>query len=346
MNRLAAFFLLMLLILAPACALGHDISVAEYRDQMSALLHELDAGHLAAAQQQAAKLKGVIVTSPDSRFSADASILQPIQKAAAIVDAQKQRAKISTLLAALNEKDSANTSAEPDRVRLETLRRDEARILPPKDGEADDGGIIDSGYAGAIFSYIANGLKWMVEKVSDVLKWFENLFPSPRSGMSGEVGPIIKYLVIAFAIVLVGLMLRAYLRSRKFKPVASEFAPINAPASSKDADPLSRDSGQWEEYAAKLASAGRHREAIRAWYHAVLAMLFRSGVLTYRKGRTNWEYVFSFSPDVPNRRDFQELTGSFEVEWYGKSSSAAGDANRYGEYAKQFLMRTRSGRNA
>ena len=63
------------------------------------------------------------------------------------------------------------------------------------------------------------------------------------------------------------------------------------PASQRDADPLSREQDEWEKYAAELAAAGRLREAIRAWYHAVLVGLFRAGLLHHHKGRTNWEYV-------------------------------------------------------
>lgn len=329
------------------CSEGlREINAVEYRAEMTAILAELDAGHLTEAQRHVAKIKNARVTSGESATTADMSILTPIEKSPALAEAQKQSPRIRTLLQALSSDRTASTSSRPDFEKLEVLRRDEAQVLPPKDGRVDDGGLVESGYLGAILTYVGKALRWVSAKIYDLYKWFDNLFPRSKSGPSQDMGTIIKYAVIAFAAVLVGFLLRAYFRSRRFKPVASEFAPISAPASSRDADPLSRDASQWEDYAAKLNATGRHREAIRAWYHAILASLFRSGALTFRKGRTNWEYFFAFSPDIPFRREFQELTGSFEVEWYGKSSSSPDDAEQYGTSAKKFLARTSGGRNA
>jgi hypothetical protein len=50
--------------------------------------------------------------------------------------------------------------------------------------------------------------------------------------------------------------------------------------------------------------------------------------LHYRRGCTNWEYVHALSPEVPFRPRFEELTRTFDVEWYGRaeSSPAALDA--------------------
>ena len=60
------------------------------------------------------------------------------------------------------------------------------------------------------------------------------------------------------------------------------------------------------------------REAIRAWYHAVLVTLYRAGILHYRKGITNWEYVSALSPAHEWRPFFVSMTRLFDREWYGR----------------------------
>ena len=60
---------------------------------------------------------------------------------------------------------------------------------------------------------------------------------------------------------------------------------------------------------------------MRAWYHAVLVALYRTGFVHYRRGRTNWEYVSSLSPSLPARQGFSDLTRRFEREWYGREES-------------------------
>ena len=71
------------------------------------------------------------------------------------------------------------------------------------------------------------------------------------------------------------------------------------------------------------SGAGRYREAIRASYHAVLAVLFRSGRLHYEKGRTNWEYAARIPAGAAWKRPFSDLVQGFEREWYGHDRSTA-----------------------
>src|SRR5262249_37872426 len=65
------------------------------------------------------------------------------------------------------------------------------------------------------------------------------------------------------------------------------------------------------------------REAIRAWYHAVLVTLFRAGTLHYHRGRTNWEYVSRVAPEAAWRPLFADVTRVFDREWYGRDASSA-----------------------
>ena len=64
------------------------------------------------------------------------------------------------------------------------------------------------------------------------------------------------------------------------------------------------------------------REAIRAWYHAVLVTLYKRGIVHYRKGRTNWEYIATIPPATSWRPALVEMTRHFEREWYGRDRSS------------------------
>jgi hypothetical protein len=92
--------------------------------------------------------------------------------------------------------------------------------------------------------------------------------------------------------------------------------------------------------------SGRFREAIRAWYHAVLVTLFRSGLLHYRKDRTNWEYAYALGPELPWRPGFVDATRTFEQIWYGRRETPPDAAEAFARDARGILERIQGGRQA
>lgn len=342
MNAACRFFVVSILTATLHCVAGAaELSVAEYRGELKAILAALDAGNLSDAQRVARKLDGARVKG-DVPFKADASILDPIAKASFASDTVAQKARIKTLLAALDGGAAdAHAAGKPDGDLLKKLRRDEEITLPPKDGEVANLDI-DPGTMTVIERYMRRFFKWVEDEITDLLNWLGKLIP--KSGVGGGIGGYVNYIVVIAVAAAALLIAWLYFKRRSFKPMP--VAPTIAQAPAKDADPLSRGADEWEQYAAQLASTGRYREAIRAWYHAALVLLFRSGMLSYRKGRTNWEYCYSLPQDVPGRGIFQQLTGGFEVEWYGRSQSSPDSAGAYAAAAKQFLAKTRGGRSA
>jgi hypothetical protein len=83
-------------------------------------------------------------------------------------------------------------------------------------------------------------------------------------------------------------------------------------------------SGLWAE-AESLARDGRHREAVRALYLAVLALLHRSNLIRFERTRTNGEYVHQLRPRTELHRPFASLTRRFEVQWYSERICLADD---------------------
>ena len=142
--------------------------------------------------------------------------------------------------------------------------------------------------------------EWIAEKLADFFDWLKRFWPdikmpkqTPTAGMRWIVGAVVGLIAL-----VIGILAFEVIRRSKRRP--ADIAVESEPASSsRDADPMSRGASEWERYAAQLAAAGRIREAIRAWYHAVLVTLYGAGVLTFRKGRTNWEYIASLRPPSP-----------------------------------------------
>jgi hypothetical protein len=146
--------------------------------------------------------------------------------------------------------------------------------------------------------------------------------------------------IVAVALALLGLLAYRALRRRGAGAVELSSGPAPA-ASQRDEDPLSRESTEWERYARELEAAGRTREAIRAWYHALLVTLFRRGTLHYQKGRTNWEYAAQLPPEARWRPDFVTLTRDFDREWYGRRNSEPDVLRDYASLVRRVLATVR-----
>jgi hypothetical protein len=146
----------------------------------------------------------------------------------------------------------------------------------------------------------------------------------------------VTVIVVLIVIVLGILAFEVVRRSRAAAP-ETELVTSDAISSRRDEDPLSRGANEWERYAAQLAAAGRTREAIRAWFHAVLVTLYAAGILHFKKGRTNWEYIAGLSPELPWRGEFVTMTRRFESEWYGRAQSSIEALDDAAERAHRIL---------
>ena len=269
------------------------------------------------AASEAKALMGADVDAPAGRFTADASLLDSI-----VNKRSDATSRLDATIAALKR---FNTTSPPaaDAKLLERIRNEErvhelragGEVLIPPEG---DSSILDR-----IAAQILKGMRWVRDKVVDFYEWLEKFWPKPPPRQErqpfGGVPFIVTALVIVIVAVLAVVALEVLRRSRRAKPDA--IATSDPVASRRDEDPLSRGATEWERYAAQLAAAGRIREAIRAWYHAVLVTCYGAGILNFRKGRTNWEYVSMMRADVAWRPQFADLTRRYEREWYGRDES-------------------------
>lgn len=312
------FLLLLGLVLLPAALSAEDLPVAVYRERLAAIDARLRGGDWVGARTGAHDLLDDRIAYGGETLEPDLSILRPLADAPS---ADAARAAAPRLARLVEELAAATPAAPPpsDPAVLEEVRARQAVADLPQGGQLPKQrtNLLD-----AIGEILEPFARWMRDAWESFLDWLADLFPDEERkpvflGMS--LATVVTIVVILFAVLAAWLGWRAFRnRRRRGAPALAESAP--APPAADD-DPLSRGASEWERYAAELAAAGRFREAIRAWYHAVLVNLFRRGALHYRKGRTNWEYVAALAPGHAWRPGFIELTRHFEREWYGRDAS-------------------------
>jgi hypothetical protein len=193
-----------------------------------------------------------------------------------------------------------------------------------------DPGITQTDTWRMIKDFLSDCITYLKDALTRFFKWIESFFPKSSAAGWLATGNVVKVMIVIFALAAIALV--AYILRKNKAPPDQFNAATSLPAAS-----------EWEEYAAKLTSAGRYREAIRAWYHALLVTHFRAGLLHFRKGRTNWEYCYALPHNITWRERFMDLTGFFEVEWYGKTQSEQADLGTYANAAQQVLTQARKG---
>ncbi|HYH47315.1 MAG TPA: hypothetical protein VEG34_16665, partial [Thermoanaerobaculia bacterium] len=287
--------LLALLLLLPMSLAGETISQAGYRNRLEGIQERLRANDWVGARTDARGLLEDRIAFGKDQVEPDRSVLGPIANAANPEAARASAPALSQLVNALSTRGSEGRAPAPDPKLLEEVRAREALAALPQGGklpEVQDGGL---------FAALAGFLEPIAEAISDFFEkiwdWFLDLLFSGRS--SGEAGIGLNLVVVTVLVVVLALVLGwvgwRVLRKRRRGAAPAVAGPAPLPPSADD-DPLSREANEWERYARELAAAGRAREAIRAWYHAVLVAFYRAGTLHYRRGRTNWEYVSAVPP--------------------------------------------------
>ena len=333
------------LVLLALCG-QETISSAEYRDRLASIRSSIDGGDLASARQKAAELQPLRVRHEGTEFSADRAALRPIAEAKDIGSAREAARALRQVTEAL-ESAPAGPAPAPDRGLLERLRQEEAERGLDPGGRIGGPGLHAPQVPRSLMEWLWDlarqawdFLKGILEKF---FRWLLRLLVgNAGSGMSSSG---MTWLVMGVMLAILGIVGTIAFVTLRRRPEAVQASSGPAPAAAeRDEDPLSRSSNEWERFAADLMKSGRFREAVRAWYHAVLVTLFRSGTLHYRKDRTNWEYAYALSPDVAWRPGFVEATRTFEQIWYGRRETPSETAEAYAADVRGILGKVRGGR--
>jgi hypothetical protein len=314
MRRL--LYALALVVLASQAA---AMTLADYIATLERIQSLVNAQQYTAARAAAQPLHGQSIDSPKGKFQADETIV------AALAAGKHVDPRFPTRLAAtiseLRADGGAAAVRDPDMTLVDKIDKEQSAPPPAADGEVALG---DSDRLIKIGTAIQDVFDRIGKMLEDFFDWLGSFWPESSPDKEKKHASI-RGIVIAIAIViLVVIAILAWNALRRGRRASPELASsVAAVPSARDEDPLSRASTEWEQYAAQLAAAGRFREAIRAWYHAVLVTLYGTSILHFRKGRTNWEYVAALSPSLPWRPRFIALTRRFEYEWYGESESSS-----------------------
>lgn len=314
------------------------LPLVTYIDRLDTMRTLLDERRLADAQKIAYVLRqGVRVQAPGGTFEADPSLLDAV-----IENRVGAAGQLAIAVNELRKNVPAATTAGNTRM-LERLRLDEEASKIKAGGEVSQPPISTEPLLERMVDKMEKVLEWIAGALVTMWDWLMELWPKQKTGAGSAIKTRLVVGALALVIVtVIGILVWEVMRrSRRNIP-----APVTGSepiASSQDADPLSRGASEWERYAAQLAAAGRVREAIRAWYHAVLVTCYGAGILHYRKGRTNWEYVGAISPELAWRGDFITLTRTFETEWYGHTTSTQETLESCAERAERILHGLRRG---
>ncbi|HEX6099782.1 MAG TPA: DUF4129 domain-containing protein [Thermoanaerobaculia bacterium] len=332
MSRAVLRWALLLLLSATNAA---AMPVHDYIATLERIDALLAANQPDAAKNEALTLKDVDVTWAKGKFRADPSLLAGIAKG--------ERAQLVATIAELR-RASGMSAAQADRRLLQQIAAEQEPPELPKGGVVPTKLNRDVPLIERIANAISDMLRWIRKKLDQLLEWLFDLLPRRRDAAGRPTAGlhwIVWAVVGAILLIILYLAFDVLRRSRARGPVEVE---TSAPIGSKqDEDPLSRGSTEWERYAVDLAGAGHFREAIRAWYHAVLVTCYAAGILHFRKGRTNWEYIASLAPSLDWRPDVIELTRRFEQEWYGALQSTRDAYDACSERAQSVLDALRRG---
>jgi hypothetical protein len=314
------------------------LTLDQYVDALTRIRNLVAAGDLPTARAEATTLAGDDVVSMNGRFHTDSTLIAEVNKAKP--RDLRAESRIDATIAAIRAA-APSKPATADQPRLLRLQREQT-VPELRRGGAVRGVQPNTPLLQRMAKAITSAAKWIGEKVRKFVHWLSHFWPKddPKkkpatAAMRWTVGTLVGLIVIVLAVLAFEIVRRSRKRARN---VAEESAPLT---STRDDDPLSRGANEWERYAAQLAAAGRLREAIRAWYHAVLVTLYGANILHYRKGRTNWEYVATLAPENPWRPQFIELTRRFEKEWYGSDDSNSDALDECSAAARQILQAVR-----
>ncbi|HEX3108807.1 MAG TPA: DUF4129 domain-containing protein [Thermoanaerobaculia bacterium] len=312
--------LLYALVLIALASHSAAMTLANYIATLERIQSLVLAHQYAAAKTAAQSLHGQVIDSPKGRFNADETIVAALA-AGDRVD-PRFATRLATTIAELRAASGAATVRDPDMTIVDAIEK-EQRVVPTGGGGGGDVSLEPSNRVLGVGTAIEDAFKRIGKWIEELIDWFDSFWPDSdeKEKKPGNIRDIVITIAVGIVVIIILLAWTALRRGRRARPeLATSVAMI---PSARDEDPLSRASAEWEQYAAQLAAAGQFREAIRAWYHAVLVTLYSASILHFRKGRTNWEYIAALSPSLAWRTRFIALTRRFEYEWYGGTESTA-----------------------
>ena len=146
------------------------------------------------------------------------------------------------------------------------------------------------------------------------------------TGAGGIVGLVLLALVLGG----VGVLVARFSRGLTPSPEVAAAVPAGR----------RRSAAEWRAEAEAQERAGAWREAVRSRYRALVADLASRGLVEEVPGRTAGEYRREVGRALPEAAaDFAGATELFEVAWYGRTGTGAGEAADLRDLSDRVLRR-------
>ncbi len=330
--------LLVLLAWLGALPGAEALAPVAYRARIAAFAAALTAGDQARATALAEDLAALRVAWPGGELLGDPTLLVLV-RAGELGKAGERAAALVTAVGSLVAGPPAGSAQGADAAALAELAARAARADLRSGGEVA-GGLDPANLPVGFLERVRRALSWLGDRIGDLFdwlgSWFQNRDATHHGSQSGV--SVLTFIVVGALVALATVL--ALVAWRRRAPALPTVTGTALPAQA-DADPRSRAADEWVAFAQDLARQGRYREAIRAWYHALLVECWSFGLIHHRIGRTNWEYALAISSELSWRGGFHELTRAFDHAWYGGRDD--GEAARaFADAAQGLLARLRA----
>ncbi len=297
-----------------------DLSPQDYRGQLTAIASAIDANHLPEATALSHQLAAARVAWPAGTLAADPRIHAALA-AGHPGTARRRLAELLTALAA-DEVPARAGAVQPDREALAAIASHQAATLLASGGTLGGLELHAPEEVKPLAVRLYDAIKWLGNLLGDFIDWIRWVFggDAHKTEADKSSGLTTTAVLVGLGVIVVVFLVLALRRSATPPlPTVQPPLPIDAAA---DQDPRSRAADEWIQHARRLGAAGRHREAVRAWFHALLVTCWARGHLHHRVGRTNWEYAVTLPGSLPWGEHFRDLTARFDRTWYGGQDDA------------------------
>ena len=200
-----------------------------------------------------------------------------------------------------------------------------------------------------IIDKLGKGLKAVINWIDKLINWLIDLLPTADNRISSPDENWIKSVRIAVIVLLIGLLCtlvyilwRSWMRRQTAQAEIAATAVESTPdledeSTTADDLPVNR----WLELARELTEKGSLRQAIRAFYLAILADLAAHELITIEKFKSNREYEIELRRRAHQKegllKAFSKSREVFERVWYGMYKISRPDLDHYAAIQKRLM---------
>ncbi|MGD9182207.1 MAG: hypothetical protein PVG15_12085 [Desulfobacterales bacterium] len=200
-----------------------------------------------------------------------------------------------------------------------------------------------------IINKLGKGLKAVINWIDKLINWLIDLMPTADKPVASPDKNWIASVRVAVIVLLIGLLCalgyilrRSWMRRQAARAEIAATAVESTPDledESTTADDL--PANRWLELARELTEKGSLRQAIRAFYLAILADLAAHELITIEKFKSNREYEMELRRRAHQKEGllnvFSESREVFERVWYGMYRINRPDLDHYAAIQKRLM---------